>query len=423
MLNDSRARHTAPERAAYYTLPQTQILTGGTSLPNAKSIALQYRGVSVPKMSEVLFALEKADSNGTRMVGLFNSPASTSSTVSATSPEDFTSLDIDSSRDIFSTQDAPDQGDDDGDDDPLSDCTSACKSSGDLAACPRFISACETSVDDSQRSVRFADEEGRDLVSHVHTVVDWWEAMVFGGITRRPEAEGMEETPTCVHCGYVQTPGTGQQGSCAACGNGGGSVRNSHVGELYLFVEELTGGVEAVLVFPGLLGTKKRRHVILYTDDNGKSLCWMETVHQQSRQKPQVPYRLACKCLLEVKDKTGVASISSDLSSSNLTVDSNNCFNHIDSDARGAWGCDADGSYGGSETELGQEGVRVCDGSGGADDGGSGFREIQVRLKWRIKPTFPVRKVTIGQVKTWNPAAFVRGLLRLSEHNFELSRS
>ncbi|CAN0325101.1 unnamed protein product, partial [Laminaria digitata] len=91
--------------------------------------------------------------------------------------------------------------------------------------------------------------------------------------------------PTCERCGVHRREG--------------GSPS-----ELFRFIEELSSGVEATLAFPSLVG-KKRRSVILYTEDNGESISWMTTGGGKSGE----PYRLPCMTLLEVKDKAGAARV------------------------------------------------------------------------------------------------------------------
>ncbi|CAN0299033.1 unnamed protein product, partial [Hapterophycus canaliculatus] len=71
---------------------------------------------------------------------------------------------------------------------------------------------------------------------------------------------------------------------------------------------ELSRGVEATLLFPSMGGiSKKRRPVILYTEDNGESICWIKTGGAAGGGSKE-PYRIRCNTLVAIKDKSGAAS-------------------------------------------------------------------------------------------------------------------
>lgn len=299
------------------------------------------------------------------------------------------------------------------------------------------------------RCVRFADEDGGDLVSDIRTTVDWWDEMVFG-----PSAAVGDNASHsgCPKCGYSSLDSEGKntcaeeakEGECRRCG---ASVSRPGHGELFFFVEELSMGVEATLLFPGVIG-KKRRPVVLYTDDNGKSLCWIETGPSASA----VPYRLQCKCLLEVTDQTGVsrqvggdgeptsiraASHSVALSNETSFVGDDDHWRRppettgfstrdssfsTNSEARRRCadrGCNLPMS-GKLGSEAAESGRSLAERVGGREGRGRAAGEIRVKIKWRTRPKFPVRKMTLVDVRCSTPADFVRGLLQLRGHNSEL---
>ena len=183
------------------------------------------------------------------------------------------------------------------------------------------------------RSVRWGDEqEGGELVSEVRTTPDFWEEMVFGG------AEGG--------------------------GNGGGDGEPT---ELCRFVTELTRGVEATLVFPSMGGmSKKRRRVVLYTDDNGVSISWLKRGGSGGGGGgggggSKAPYRIRCETLLEVRDKT-------------------------------------------LPPTAGSGGEPCC----------------EIGLKWLPQPTWSKRSVKVVDIQTESPGVFARGMLQLLTFNTDL---
>ncbi|CAN0111295.1 unnamed protein product, partial [Ectocarpus sp. 8 AP-2014] len=154
-------------------------------------------------------------------------------------------------------------------------------------------------------NVRWSDECGGELVTRVRTTTDFWEMMVFGD-------GGCCTCPSSSSSSSSASSDSSSETVCDGCGElrrrpGGdaSSSSSSPPGELFRFIAELSRGVEATLVFPGLGGiSKKRRPVILYTEDNGESICWIKTGGNGSGE----PYRIRCKTLLEVKDKSGAGS-------------------------------------------------------------------------------------------------------------------
>lgn len=158
-------------------------------------------------------------------------------------------------------------------------------------------------------------------MSEVITMPDFWEEMVFG------EGDG---EPT----------------------------------ELCRFVTELTRGVEATLVFPSLCGvSEKRRRVVLFTDDNGVSICWLKKRRGSGAGgggASKEPYRIRCETLLKVKDKTVAAA---------------------------------------------GEGGQVC---------------CEIKLKWLPQPTWSKRSVRVVDIQTESPEVFARGMLQLLSFNTEL---
>jgi len=167
-----------------------------------------------------------------------------------------------------------------------------------------------------RRSVRWGDEEGGELVSEVRTTPDFWEELVFG-----------EGEPT----------------------------------ELCRFITELTRGVEATLVFPSLGGvSKKRRRVVLYTDDNGVSISWLKRSGGGGGGSSKEPYRIRCETLLDVKDKTVAAA--------------------------------------------GAGGQACC----------------EMSLKWLPQPTWSKRSVKMVDIQTESPGVFARGMLQLLSFNTDL---
>lgn len=133
-------------------------------------------------------------------------------------------------------------------------CRSGSSSSSDSSG-----SGCEDGGDPRRKSnVRWRDEEGGELVSEVRRTPNFWEEMVFGS----------------------------EDDDAAAA---------APPSDLCRFISELTRGVEATVVFSGL--TKKRRRVVLFTDDNGVSISWLVSG------SPKQPYRIRCETLLEVTPK------------------------------------------------------------------------------------------------------------------------
>lgn len=179
-------------------------------------------------------------------------------------------------------------------------------------------------------SVRWRDEEGGDLVSEVRRTPDFWEELVFG-----PQEGG---------------------------GGGGGSAcateQQQQPSELCMFISELTRGVEATVVFSGL--TKKRRRVVLFTDDNGVSLSWLV----KNSGSPKQPYRIRCETLLEVKPKFLAAR---------------------------------PGAGGGAREEE----ERCCD----------------IGLKWLPQPTWSKRSAKLVDIATESHAMFASGMVQLLSFN------
>lgn len=294
----------------------------------------------------------------------------------------------------------------------------------------------QDSTDDmASRRVHFADELGGSLVSDVRITISWWDHMVFGPRVALGD-EGKEFT--CMACGHSHSPrkwgGEGaelekQKHSCR-CDNCGSAVvisfaepavavASSRAGssELLQFIVELNRGVEAVLLFPGVVG-KKRRPVVLYTEDHGESLCWIETGTSAGASN-QKPYKLPCSCLLEVVDKSGVsmaAAASHRNGSRQSVVDTYSNCNRWSAELDGPFM--TDGDSGGAASSFASS--RWVEGAWEKD----GVGRVCVKLKWRPKPTFPVRKATLVEVKTrCSPSVFTRGMLQLRLHNLELDRA
>ncbi|CAM9606242.1 unnamed protein product, partial [Ectocarpus sp. 12 AP-2014] len=164
---------------------------------------------------------------------------------------------------------------------------------------------------------------------------------------------------------------------------------------------QLSRGVEATLVFPGLGGiSKKRRPVILYTEDNGESICWIKTGANGSGE----PHRIRCKTLLEVNDKSGAGS-------------------RADSPAEVA-GCggelhEVEGAFG-SECDEQEEDA----GGGGGTSSGYGTAAaaagVRINLKWLPQPTWSKRTVKLVDVQTACPGIFTRGMQQLLSFNSDL---
>ncbi|CAM9106034.1 unnamed protein product [Discosporangium mesarthrocarpum] len=104
---------------------------------------------------------------------------------------------------------------------------------------------------------------------------------------------------------------------------------------------------------------RRKRSVVLYTEDNGASLCWMESGTGQ-----EMPYRLPCSCLLEVKDKNR------------------------------------------SGRDNTENPSRV-------------LRKAKVQIVWRKDPRFAKRKVTV-MVCDIDPDMFTKGMLELIKQNVTL---
>ncbi|CAM9465512.1 unnamed protein product [Choristocarpus tenellus] len=136
-------------------------------------------------------------------------------------------------------------------------------------------------------------------------------------------------------------------------------VSNSFSDGLLEFVKELGRGVEATIQFPGFFRNRTQQ-VILYSEDKGASICWVE--HGVDRR----PYRLPCSCILEVQDEMG-------------------------------W-------------VMGEEWTEE------EKKGG-----VKVSLVWRTIPCFPKSRMTIEVQNPGNACAFTRGMLLLRRYNIGLA--
>lgn len=258
----------------------------------------------------------------------------------------------------------------------------------------------------SGRRVRFSDEQGGSLVT-VRTMTSWWDELVFGA----------GKCSDCGHCPQEKDAASGfdigdseqmEEARCEGCGR---IPKSGPPGELFYFIEELTHGVEVTLGLPGLVG-KRRRRVLLYTVDNGESLCWREVFSGGGE-----AYRLPCSGLLEVTEKTGATVMAED------ELDVTTSERESTETGYAAQAYDQEGmpsasliTSSGSHSRFPSMEKLPCDGSGSV----TGERGIRIRLRWRASPTFPVRKVTITDVHCSDQLRFARGLLRLRCHNVNL---
>ncbi|CBN75576.1 expressed unknown protein [Ectocarpus siliculosus] len=164
---------------------------------------------------------------------------------------------------------------------------------------------------------------------------------------------------------------------------------------------QLSRGVEATLVFPGFGGiSKKRRPVILYTEDNGESICWIKTGANGSGE----PYRIRCKTLLEVRDKSGAGSSAE----SPATVAGSGGELH---EVEGAFGSE----WGEQKEDAG--------GVGGTSSGygtAAAAAGVRINLKWLPQPTWSRRTVKLVDVQTACPGMFTRGMQQLLSFNTDL---
>ncbi|CAM9196964.1 unnamed protein product [Ascophyllum nodosum] len=298
-----------------------------------------------------------------------------------------------------------------------------------------------------RRGVRFADECGSELVAKAVETTDWWDDMVFG----------VDRCPSCGHLGTsaaVVDTGNRNRGEesteeLSVCEHCGASYRTLPPGELLQFIEELSEGVEATLLEPTFIG-KKRTRVLLYTEDKGQSICWFETGSKQARE----PYCLPCKTLEGVKDCSELARrkrkgriagsrlrghgrLSADDAVSGAVSNYRATPFHVPQfEATSSSEVDADyyqdietsdsatttASTPAEEACSGEATARVSQGGYTLGGGGSsgGGRDIRIKLRWRVKPTEPLKKVTIVDVRCSNPVVFTRGMLQLLEHNTDL---
>ncbi|CAN0378685.1 unnamed protein product [Ectocarpus fasciculatus] len=190
-----------------------------------------------------------------------------------------------------------------------------------------------------------------------------------------------------------------------------GGEASSPPGELFRFIAELSRGVEATLLFPGLGGiSKKRRPVILYTEDNGESICWIKTGGNGSGE----PYRIRCKTLLEVRDKSGAGS--SAAQSSAEAAGAAGCGGRLpEVGGRAAFGSE----FGGREEEDVWRGGGTSSGYDAAA-AGSTAAGVRINLKWLPQPTWSKRSVKLVDVQTACPAMFTRGMQQLLSFNSDL---
>ncbi|CAM9268236.1 unnamed protein product [Pylaiella littoralis] len=319
-----------------------------------------------------------------------------------------------------------------------------------------------------KRCVRWSDECGGELVTQQVRTTDFWERMVFGsgcccnsnitscsprpsGVCRSDNSSkstsssssssSSSESPSlefwsCERCGELQQRWLGSAG-----GGGGGSFCPTPPSELFLFIEELSRGVEATLVFPGVV-TSRRRKVILYTEDNGESICWLKTGRSSNSSSRGVgsssfnsqPYRICCKTLLAVTDKSGAAGRrSSSRSNSESWRDDGNMASPSTTRVSTAAGrlaacggslscgepVDTEGGGDGGGGGGGGAGAAVAVAGGAEGAGAAGV--VAVKLKWLPQPTWSKRSVKIVDVKTAIcPGVFTRGLLQLLSFNTDL---
>lgn len=286
--------------------------------------------------------------------------------------------------------------------------SSSSSSSGSGATSPCSNAGCGNrfgnglSASSGRGSVRWSDECGGELVTQVGTTTDFWEMMVFG--------DGSCACTSSSSCSASNSSSASSSSSseaiCDGCGElrrrpvGGGSS-SSPPGELFRFVAELSRGVEATLIFPGLGGiSKKRRPVILYTEDNGESICWIKTGGSGSSD----PYRIRCKTLLEVKDKSGAGS-SGERSAAAAAA---GCGGELPVEGT------VDSEFGGQEEGVGRGSENGGCGAAGACAG------VRINLKWLPQPTWSKRSVKLVDVQTACPGMFTRGMQQLLSFNSDL---
>lgn len=269
----------------------------------------------------------------------------------------------------------------------------------------------EGASSDRRPAVRWSDECGLDLVTQVQTTPDFWDELVFG-----------HERCTCTvsdnnGSGSTTTTTTIKTGcECEGCDGDG----ERQPGELFQFIEELSRGVEATLLFPSMIGgiTKKRRPVILYTEDNGESICWINTGAAATAAGSKEPYRIRCKTLVAVKDKSGFGRCAgggsiADLEESGTSTDGPTSI--------GWWtsrGGNRDPSRGHSRLSDSTDEGDGC----GAAGGESGKPGVRIKLKWLPQPTWSKRTVKIADVKTRCPGIFTRGMVQLLSFNTDIQR-
>ncbi|CAB1116042.1 unnamed protein product [Ectocarpus sp. CCAP 1310/34] len=281
--------------------------------------------------------------------------------------------------------------------------SSSSSASGSGATSPCSSAGCGNSftsglcASSRRGTVRWSDECGGELVTQVRTTTDFWEMMVLGdgGCCTCPSSSsnsassGSSTETVCDGCGELRR----RPGGDACCSS-------SPPGELFRFIAELSRGVEATLVFPGLGGiSKKRRPVILYTEDNGESICWIKTGANGSGE----PYRIRSKTLLEVKDKSGAGS-------------------RAESVARCGGG--AHGVEGAFRSECGEQ-EEDARGGGGTSSGygtaaAAAATGVRINLKWLPQPTWSKRTVKLVDVQTACPGIFTRGMQQLLSFNSDL---
>ncbi|CAM9837553.1 unnamed protein product [Scytosiphon promiscuus] len=284
-------------------------------------------------------------------------------------------------------------------------------------------------------AVRWSDECGLDLVTRVQTATDFWDELVFGPSGCTCAASDNNGIGGAMAAGDAGTTASGRRCECEGCGGEG----QRRPGELFQFIEELSRGVEATLLFPSMGGmSKKRRPVILYTEDNGESICWIKTGGAAGSSKE--PYRIRCKTLLAVKDKSGAGTAGGN----GLSVaagahgaagleggGTSTATSSRSRAARAGGGGVGRGSAGGLENQGPLPPRRLSDsgdeseecGAAAAGGGGGGGGEspgVRIKLKWLPQPTWSKRSVKISDVKTRCPGMFTRGMLQLLSFNTEL---
>ena len=304
------------------------------------------------------------------------------------------------------------------------------------------------------RGVRFADECGSELVTGVCQTTNWWNDMI-SGVYRCPGC-GSEAT-SAVSRNWVE-----ESAGYSRCDGCGALYRVLPPGELPRFIEELSNGVEATLLEPALIGKKSRR-VLLYTEDDGESICWLETGGKRGSE----PYCVPCKTLMEVKDCTRLAtkgmprvgSVDSrsqshqpSVSTKSSTAKGGECeecsfslaaalsqksqdveaaessgknraaFNYQGVKNLGPASASMSGAFSLEEGALSRgnekpEGGCICDDDASCGEG----RGVRIKLRYRLTPTSSsLKKVTIVNVRSSCPAAFARGMVQLQEHNTDL---